>query len=74
MSIPKIGIQYNPVSQDIRVARLNKAGDRFLGDMEDCTQMALDAVGRLATHKHGGGLEFELADGRKMVIVVEDKP
>lgn len=71
MTTPKFGIMSQPFTKNIEVGRLNKAGDRFIGEKEDCTEAVIGAVANHVIRKHGGSFEQTFPGGIKMTISVE---
>lgn len=63
---PVYGIQAAPFSAAIHVGRLSKDRTMFLDSAanpkEDCTDMAIFAVGDYARKHHGGGMKVDFDD------------
>lgn len=66
MSAPTYGIQAAPFSDAIHVGKLNKASTAFLDSRsspkEDCTDMAIRAVGDYSRKHFDGSMRVEFED------------
>lgn len=70
---PRYGVMAAPLGTTIQVGRLNSAGDRFVHNDPDCTQMVIGAVIDWTQRHYDGAVSIDLG-GKHVEIVVTDAP
>ena len=59
----EFGVQFRGASKQVVVGRVNEAQDALVGETEDATDEAVQAVAEYVIHAFDGALEVEYDDG-----------